>query len=436
MNRRPPSVLAALIPFFALVFAIAGFAAGYFKGRGARSQDLGKVHEAYKRIQDRYYGSVPPETLLDGAVEGMTSKLDPYCEYFTAADYKEFEDVNLRGQFGGVGIVVGTDRASGYLLVETPIEDTPAFAADILPGDQIREVDGKSVKGQALQEVVRKIKGPPDTPVTLTLFRKGREPFQVTLTRRLIVVKAVKPRMLEDGVGYVRISDFTEMTKHFDAEVKKLMEQGMKAMVVDLRFNGGGLLAECVKLSDRFLDDGVIVTTRGRTPDDVRTFKAEKGDTLPDFPLVVLVNESTASASEIFAGAMKDHKRGVLVGSRTFGKGSVQTPFELPDRSHLKLTTARYFTPSGHSVHKVEGEKDYGLEPDFRVDMSQDEYSKLMKKWNDERIVKGERPPEQKDFRDLQLEAGLEVIRAKLENRAPKVEARVLTPEKVKLSEN
>jgi carboxyl-terminal processing protease len=436
MERRPPSVLAALLPFFALVFALAGFAAGYVKGRGARSEDLGKVHAAFRKIQDRYYGAVPAETLLDGAVEGMTAKLDPYCEYFTAADYKEFEDVNLRGQFGGVGIVVGADRATGYLVVETPIEDTPAFAADILPGDQIREVDGKSIKGQSLTEVVRKIKGPPDSQVTLTLARKGREPFPVTLTRKIIVVKAVKARMLEDGVGYVRISDFTEMNRQFDAEVKKLAEQGMKAMVIDLRFNGGGLLSECVKLSDKFLDEGVIVTTRGKTPDDVRSFKAEKGDTLPNFPLAVLVNESTASASEIFAGAMKDHKRGTLVGSRTFGKGSVQTPFELPDQSHLKLTTARYFTPSGTSVHKEEGVKNFGLEPDFRVDMSQDEYSKLMKKWNDERIVKGERPAEPEGFKDHQLEAALEVVRAKLQNREPKVEARLLQGDKAKTSEN
>ncbi len=434
MNRRPPSVLAALIPFFALTFALAGFTAGYFQGRGARSQDLGKLHAAYRKIQDRYYGEVPPGALLDGALEGMTTKLDPYCEYFTAEDYREFEDVNLRGQFGGVGIVVGIDRATGFLLVETPIEDTPAFAADVLPGDLIREVDGKSVKGLGLSEVVKKIKGPPDTPVTLTMSRKGRDPFKVTLVRKIIVVKAVKARMLEDGVGYVRISDFTEMTKQFDAEVKRLRDQGMRAMVVDLRFNGGGLLSECVKLSDRFLDSGVIVTTRGRTADDVRSFTAEKGDTLPDFPLVVLVNESTASAAEIFAGAMKDHRRGTLVGSRTFGKGSVQTPFELPDQSYLKLTTARYFTPSGTSVHREEGKKDFGLEPDFRVDMSQDEYSRLMKKWNDERIVKGERPAEPSDFKDHQLEAGLEVIRAKLENREPKVEARLLQKEKA--SEN
>jgi carboxyl-terminal processing protease len=416
-----------LMVFFSLSFGLVGFGMGWrLMGRQDRAGDMAKVRVALDRIQDRYYPGVTPAVLLDGAIEGMTSKLDPYCEYFTAQEFKEFEEINLLGKFGGVGIIVGVDRATGYLLVETPIEDTPAFAADILPGDQIREVDGKSIKGQGLTEVVRKIKGPPGTKVILTLVRRERDPFQVTLTRKIIVVKAVKAKMLSDSIGYLRITDFTEMMKSFDEEVKKLQDQGMKALVIDLRFNGGGLLAECVKLADRFLDEGPIVTTRGRTSDDDRTFNAEKGDTLPHIPLVVLVNVATASASEIFAGAMKDTGRGVLVGSRTFGKGSVQTPFALPDGSHLKLTTARYYTPKGISVHREEGKKEYGIDPDYLVEMSNDEYGRLMKLWNDERIVKGERPPETGKTVDFQFDAGLEVLRAKLANRDPKVEARVL----------
>src|SRR5262249_31810891 len=159
------------------------------------------------------------------------------------------------GKFGGVGIVVGVDRASGYLVVETPIEDTPAFAADILPGDQIREVDGKSTKGQPLQEVVRRVKGPPDTSVTLTVLRKGRDPFQVSLIRKIIILKTVKARMLLDGLGYIRITEFSKIMETFDAEVKKLLDQGAKGLVIDLRFNPGGLLEECVELADRFLED-------------------------------------------------------------------------------------------------------------------------------------------------------------------------------------
>jgi len=220
---------------------------------------------------------------------------------------------------------------------------------------------------------------------------------------------------------------------HNILDFMKLIDQGAKGLVLDLRFNPGGLLDECVELADRFLDEGVIVSTKGRADDDKRELTAKKDDTLkPALPLVVLVNGASASASEIFAGAMKDHHRASIVGERTFGKGSVQTPYPLPDGSHLKITTARYYTPSGVSVHREEGQKEFGIAPDFTVEMSQEEYGKLMKKWNDERVVKVEKPAEPDAFKDFQLEAGLEVLRAKIENRPPKVEARVLTkPAKV-----
>jgi carboxyl-terminal processing protease len=427
IDRRPPALLTLLMPGFALLFGLAGLLMGWqLWGRSERSGDLSKVRTALDRINSRYFPGVSTATVLDGALEGMTAKLDPYCEYFTAQEFKEFRENNLDGKFGGVGIVVGRDGTTGFLLVETPIEDTPAFSADILPGDQIREVDGKSIKGQPLQDVVRKIKGLPDTQVTLTMARKGRDPFKVTLTRKIIVLKTVKAKMLPDSIGYIRITEFSKIMAVFDAEVKKLQEQGMKGLVIDLRFNPGGLLDECVELADRFLDDGVIVTTKGRTDDDKRELLAKKDDTLPPFPLVVLVNGASASASEIFAGAMKDRARGTIVGERTFGKGSVQTPYPLPDGSHLKITTARYYTPSGVCVHREEGKKDYGVAPDYTVEMSQEEYGKLMKKWNDERVVKGEKPAGPEGFKDFQLEAGLEVLRAKIEKRDPKVEARVL----------
>jgi carboxyl-terminal processing protease len=439
MNDRRSSRVMALLPTVAMAFFLAGGGAGWvMAGRqhSGRPDDLAKVREALDRIQDRYYGGVAREKLVDGAMEGITSKLDPYCEYFTIQEWKEFEDNVVHGKFGGIGIVVGSDRATGYLLVETPVEDSPAFEADILPGDQVREVDGKSIKGQQLSEVVRKIKGDPGTKVVLTLARKGRDPFQVTLIRRIITVKAVRAKMLDDGIGYVRISDFTEMMDTFDAEVKKLQAQGMRAIIVDLRFNGGGLLTECVKLADRFLDKGVIVTTRGNTKSDQKTYSATGGDTLPNWPLVVLINEGTASASEIYSGAMKDHARGKLVGSRTFGKGSVQTPFPLGDGSYLKLTTARYFTPKGVSVHREEGKRDYGLDPDFRVEMSQEEYGGLMRKWNSDRIIKADPPKEPDKFVDAQLEAGIEVLKAALENREPKVAARVLKKDAPKPPDN
>ena len=428
IDRRPPVMLTLLMPAFSLLFGLAGLLMGWqIWGRQERSSgELSKVRAALDRIHSRYYPGISDATVLDGALEGMTAKLDPYCEYFTAQEFKEFRENNLEGKFGGVGIKVGLDRATGYLIVETPIENTPAFAADILPGDFIREVDGKSVKGQSLSDVVRKIKGPVDTQVTLTMFRKGRDPFKVTLTRKEILLQTVKAKMLPGDIGYIRITEFSKLMKTFDAESKKLFDQGMKGLIIDLRFNPGGLLDECVELADRFLDDGLIVSTQGRTEEDKRELTAKKDDTYPNIPLVVLVNGGSASASEIFSGAMKDRGRGVIVGERTFGKGSVQTPYPLPDGSHLKITTARYYTPSGVCVHREEGKKDFGIAPDYTVEMSQEEYGKLMKHWNDEGILKGEKPAEPDGFKDFQLDAGIEVLKAKMESRAPKVEARVL----------
>jgi len=429
-DRRPPVLLTILMPSFALLFGLAGLGMGWqIWGRPERAVELAKIRVALDRINSRYYPGVAPATVLDGALEGMTAKLDPYCQYFTAQEFKEFRENNLDGKFGGVGIVVGRDSATGYLMVETPVEDTPAFAADILPGDQIREVDGKTTKGQQLEEVVRRIKGLPDTQVTLTMFRKGRDPFKVTLTRKIIELKTVKARMLPDHIGYIRITEFSKIMKTFDAEVKKLIDNGAKGLILDLRFNPGGLLEECVELADRFLEDGVIVTTKGRTDDDLREMKAKAEGTLPPLPLVVLVNGASASASEVFSGAMKDRGRGTIVGERTFGKGSVQTPYPLPDGSHLKITTARYYTPNGTSVHREEGKKEWGVAPDYTVEMSQDEYAKLMKSWSDERIVKGEKPAGPEGFKDFQLEAGVEVLKAKIEKREPKVEARTVKKE-------
>ncbi|HZE99307.1 MAG TPA: S41 family peptidase [Planctomycetota bacterium] len=430
IDRRPPPLLTFLMPVFALLFGLAGLAMGWqIWGRHNQAGNMGKIRVALDRIEKHYFPGLTVETAVDGALEGITAKLDPYCEYFTKQEYKEFRENSLDGKFGGVGIRVGLDRATGFVLVETPIEDTPAFSADILPGDLIREVDGKTTKGQPLQEIVRRIKGDPDTSVTLTMFRKGRDPFKVTLVRKIIELKTVKTRMLPDSLGYIRITEFSKIMKTFDAEVKKLMDQGAKGLIIDLRFNPGGLLEECVELADRFLEDGIIVTTRGRTDDDLREITAKKDGTLPPIPLVVLINGGSASASEIFSGAMKDRGRGTIVGERSFGKGSVQTPYPLGDGSNLKITTARYFTPNGTSVHKEEGKKEWGVTPDFTVEMSPEEYSKLMKTWSDESYVKGEKPATPEGFRDFQLDTAVEVLKAKIDKREPKVEARILKKE-------
>jgi len=431
MIQHRSSVLLPVALFSMLPLMGGAFGLGYLfrdKQDNVSKEKVELVRACAQKIKDRYVGSVDEARLFEGAIDGMVSTLDPYCEFFTAKEWEEFNSVQLEGKFGGVGILVELDRESGYLRVVTPIEDSPAFEEDILPGDLITAVDGKTVKGKSLRAIVDEIRGEPGTKVKLSMFRKGKDPFTVTLTRAIVKIQSVRYKVLPGDIGYIRISDFTRMMDAFDDAVADLQKKKIKALIIDLRFNGGGLLQECVKLSDRFLPKGaMIVSTRGRTSDDNRRLEATDGDDLPKWPLVVLVNEGTASASEIFAGAMKDHSRGVLVGAKTFGKGSVQTPFRMPDNSHLKLTTAKYFTPSGYSVQKSK-RRAYGLMPDYLIELTPEENLKLLQKWRNDRIRKGD-PKESAPtkFRDIQLEAGLEVLNAKLAGREPKVETRELS---------
>lgn len=425
MNDRRFTVLLFFLP----PIVLASFLGGFWM-RGCRDRNLDLVRAAADKIKERYVTEVDEKKLYEGAISGMVGTLDEHSKFFPAEDWNEFNSKELEGRYGGVGIEVGVDRETGFINVVTPMEDTPAFREDVLPGDKIVEVDGESTKGKPIEEVTRRIKGKPGTEVTLTLWRKGRDPFPVKLTRAEIKLVSVRHAVLDGGVGYVRVTSFTEdVTAAFDRAVADLQGQAIRGLIVDLRFNGGGYLEESRKLSDRFLPEGVlIVSTKGRNGSDTREARATAGDDLPAWPLAVLVNEGTASASEIFAGAMKDNHRGSLVGARTYGKGSVQTPIQLADGSVLKLTTAKYYTPSGRSVHREPGKRDYGLEPDFLVEMSAEEYAKLIKKWNDERVRKG--TPSANDFRDLQLDAALEVVKAKLESREPKVDRREVPKDK------
>jgi carboxyl-terminal processing protease len=437
MDRRA-TVLSIVMPPMMVACFVVGY---FFPGRRASAQPgdpSSKVKEVQEKIDTYFYGSVKPEEIEKAAVTGIVAKLDPYCEYFTAADWVDFDEMHMKGNFGGVGILIEGD-ASGYLRVQTPIEGSPAFAAGILPGDLIVAVEGQDIQGLPQNDVIKRIKGPEGTKVTLTIARKNVEPFKVTLTRAKIRIQAVTDKMLEDGVGYIRISDFTEMIGQFDAAVERLKGKGMKALIVDLRGNGGGLLSECVKLSDRFLPKGKpIVSTRSKAGElDNRVSEDDTKDVGGEIPLAILVNGGTASASEIFAGAMMDHERGALVGSRTYGKGSVQTPFELSDKSRLKLTTARYFTPSGRSVHREEGKREYGLDPHYLVELTDEENLNVQRGWSEERVVKGvggDVPPSRvtPGFVDLQLKAALEVVAAKLAKREPKVEKRELSSIKKK----
>lgn len=321
--------------------------------------------EVFNRVRADYVDAISAPDLVEKAINGMLARLDPYSTYFNSRDFKEFNEQSS-GEFGGLGMEVAGD-ASGFIKVVSPIDDTPAARGGVKAGDFISMVDKKSVQGKNIDEVVRMMRGSPGTTVDITFIRQGlTEPFTLTLKREKIVVQSVKGE-LRDGLGYIRLTGFTEQTSSGISRVMaKLKQQNKgitpKGFVLDLRNNPGGLLDQAITVSDDFLDQGEIVSIRGRNANSERRFLATKGDMANGAPLVVLVNGGSASASEIFAGAMKDQKRAVVVGTKTFGKGVVQSVFPLSKPgTAMKLTTQKYYTPSGKSIHGI------GIEPDIVV---------------------------------------------------------------------
>ena len=324
-------------------------------------KDLQTFVEILNRVKTDYVEPVTDEALLESAVRGMLSGLDPHSAYL---DKEEFSEINVTttGKFGGLGIEV--QLFNGYVRVIAPIDDTPAAKAGVQAGDLIIKIDDTPVKGMSLTDAVKKMRGEPGTSITLTVAREGvAEPLALAMKRDIINVTSVRSRMLETGMGYLRVSTFSSVTgKTLNEEFRKLKKQGeLKGLILDLRNNPGGVLNASVDVSDAFLDKGVIVSIKGRVSDSNREFNATPGDLLDGKPLVVLVNGGSASASEIVAGALQDHKRALLVGTQTFGKGSVQTILPLQNDSAIKLTTARYYTPSGRSIQAE------GIEPDITI---------------------------------------------------------------------
>ena len=324
-------------------------------------EDLQAFTDVYSRIKQDYVESVDDKKLLEDAIRGMLSGLDPHSSYLDSDEFNELR-VGTTGQFGGLGIEVGMEN--GFVKVISPIDDTPASRAGIQAGDLIIRLDDKAVKGMTLGDAVKIMRGKPDTDITLTIVREGQsKPIEVTITREIIRVKSVRKRMLEPGYGYVRITNFQSRTAtDLLKSVSDLQEeQKLKGMVLDLRNNPGGVLNGAVGVSDAFLDAGLIVYTEGRIDDSSMKYTATPGDILNGAPLVILVNGGSASASEIVAGAMQDHERAIIMGFKTFGKGSVQTIQELRNGSAVKLTTARYYTPNGRSIQAE------GIDPDITL---------------------------------------------------------------------
>jgi carboxyl-terminal processing protease len=330
-------------------------------------KELKVFGEALHYIRSSYVKPVDSKKMVHGAVKGMVGELDPHSTFLTPDMFKEMQ-VETKGEFGGLGIEI-TIR-DDKLTVISPIEGTPAYKAGVEAGDVIIAIDGKSTEGITLMEAVKKLRGPKGTKVIITIMREGlKKPLDITITRAIIKVKSVKYRMEdpENKVGYIRIRAFQERTdKDLERALEGLETQGVKALVLDLRNNPGGLLNQAVRVSDIFLPQGrLIVYTKGRTREDQMRFESQEEPLLPPrVPMVVLVNAGSASASEIVSGALQDWRRAIIVGDRTFGKGSVQTIFPLSDGSALKLTTAEYYTPKGCSIQEE------GIIPDVDIPSS------------------------------------------------------------------
>lgn len=327
-------------------------------------EDLRTFTEIFGRIKRDYVEPVTDKKLLEDAIRGMLSGLDPHSAYLVAEEYQELKEGTM-GQFGGLGIEVTMEN--GFVKVVTPIDDTPAQRAGIKTGDLIVRLDDKPVKGMALSDAVKMMRGEPGSKILLTIVREGAEaPLKITLVRDVVKVKSVKSRILEKNYGYVRISSFQsgtgESLKEALASLKKENGGNMKGLVLDLRNNPGGVLNAAVEVSDAFLKSGLIVYTEGRIENSEMRFNAASDDLINGAPMVVLINAGSASASEIVAGALQDQKRAVIMGEKSFGKGSVQTILPTSNGAAVKLTTARYYTPSGRSIQAE------GIEPDITLE--------------------------------------------------------------------
>ncbi len=324
-------------------------------------EQLRTFTDVYTRIKDDYVEKVDDQKLLEYAIQGMLNGLDPHSSYLDKQAFKELQ-IGTQGEFGGLGIEVTME--DGFVKVVAPIDGTPAQRAGVQSGDLIVRLDDKPVKGMSLNDAVQKMRGKPGTDIQLTIVREGRDkPVSVSITRDTIEVTSVDSRMLEPGYGYLRVSHFQSNTQAaIDDALRRLGSEagdGLRGLVLDLRNNPGGVLSAAVSVSDTFLENGLIVYTEGRVKDSKLRYSAQAGDALDGAPVVVLVNEGSASASEIVAGALQDHERGLVVGKQTFGKGSVQTIQDLSNGGALKLTTARYYTPDGRSIQAE------GIEPDI-----------------------------------------------------------------------
>ena len=328
-------------------------------------RQLNLFGDVFERVRSEYVEEVGDKELIENALNGMLSSLDPHSSYLSEDDFSDMK-VETKGEFGGLGIEVTMEN--GLVKVVSPIDDTPAFRAGIQSGDYIVKIDDEAVMGLTLSDAVEKMRGKVGTPIDVVIRREGEDaPLDITIVRDIIKIRSVRHRT-EGNVGYIRVTTFNQNTgpgvKTAIKEIKKELGSKLIGYVIDLRNNPGGLLNQAIEVSDAFLDKGEIVSQRGRYEEDTERNNATPGDMTDGLPLVVLINGGSASASEIVAGALQDHKRAIIMGTQSFGKGSVQTVMPLPGNGAMRLTTARYYTPSGRSIQAK------GIEPDIIVELA------------------------------------------------------------------
>ncbi len=348
----------------AALISITPLGASAQENRSETYRQLKLFGDVFERVRADYVEEVTDEKLIEMAIQGMLSSLDPHSSYLNPDSFRDMR-VQTKGEFGGLGIEVTMEN--GLVKVVSPIDDTPAFRAGVEAGDFITHLDSEPVLGLTLTEAVKKMRGPVNTDINLTIRRVGSEPFDITITRAVIKITSVRSHA-EDNIAYIRITTFNEQTTSgLEKAIKKQREElgdKLVGFVLDLRNNPGGLLDQAISVSDAFLERGEIVSTRGRDPNDAQRYNAHSGDLAEGLPLVVLINGGSASASEIVAGALQDHRRAIVLGTGSFGKGSVQTIIPLSGNGAMRLTTARYYTPSGRSIQGT------GITPDITVEQA------------------------------------------------------------------
>jgi carboxyl-terminal processing protease len=386
-----------ILPVFVAITAISSYAVGVgnkVKVESSTLRLLDLFGDIYDKVKKEYVEEINDKDVMEAAINGMLTSLDPHSGYLNEKAFEEMR-VHTKGEFGGLGIEVTMEH--GLVKVFSPIDDTPAFKAGIKFGDYIVSINDEPVMGMTLNDAVKLMRGAAGSKINLTLIREGsNEPIEVNLTREIIKVKSVKAKS-HDDIGYIRVSAFTEQTaESLKEEIKKFQASKtmkLKGLVLDLRNNPGGLLEKSIDIADIFIDRGEIVSTRGRGENNIVRYNAKPGDLIPNIPIVVLINGGSASASEIVAGALQDHKRATIMGTKSFGKGSVQSVIPIPGHGAIKITTARYYTPSGTSIQAE------GIIPDIEVQEGKIEFnSNDNKRMFSEASLKGHLTNEKKKF--------------------------------------